>query len=72
MFDDKGNVIGITNAYLPGTENVNYAIKTSYLIDLIETLPSSIKMQNVNMLSNKPLPTQVKTLQNFIYIIEIK
>ena len=38
MFDKKGNVIGIVVAGVPGAENVGYAIKTSYLKILLESV----------------------------------
>jgi S1-C subfamily serine protease len=38
MFDKKGNVIGIVVAGIPGAENVGYAIKTSYLKILLESV----------------------------------
>ena len=34
MFDSKGNIVGIVNAGVPGADNVGYAIKTSYLMNL--------------------------------------
>src|SRR5690606_15703896 len=46
LFDSKGNLVGITSSALNkeyfNTENVNYAIKTSYLKNLIDVLPETI------------------------------
>lgn len=72
LFDSKGNLIGVVNAKLTIAENASYAIKTSYLLSLIESLSSVPKLQNVNILANKPLTEQVKTVKNFIYIIDVK
>ena len=50
LFNKDGNIIGITSARLNsqavGTqvENVNYAIKSSYLLNLYNMLPNSIKI----------------------------
>ena len=72
MFDSKGNLMGVVNAKLTGAENASYAIKTSYLLNLIETLDKVPKLQNVSALAGKPLTEQVKAVKNFTYIIEVK
>lgn len=71
LFDNKGNVIGIINAKLIGAENASYAIKSSYLINLIDLMPTPPKLQTINSVSSKPLTEQVKLLKKFTYIIEI-
>ncbi len=70
LFDDKGNLIGIVNAKHLGAENVSYAIKTPYLINLLNTLATPLKLQTVSVLSGKSLSEQVKIIRNFTYIIE--
>ena len=49
LFDTKGNLVGITSSCLNRdyfkSENVNYAIKSSYLKALVEALPYTIKLQ---------------------------
>ncbi len=70
MFDDNGNLIGIINAKHLDAENVSYAIKTTYLKNLIESLPTTPKLNTVNSLSLKSLPEKVKAVKNFTYIIE--
>lgn len=55
LFDNKGNLIGIVNAKHKGAENVGYAIKTSYLKNLIESsIPTSILPSN-NQIAGLPL-----------------
>jgi len=71
LFDDKGNLIGIINAKHLGAENVSYAIKTSYLLNLIEIMPTPPKLQTISTVAGKPLTEQVKILKKFTYIIEI-
>ena len=71
MFDSKGNLIGVINAKLVGAENASYAIKTSYLLNLVETLSNVPKLQSVSSIGNKPLSDQVKVLKKFTYIIEV-
>ncbi|MDI9357362.1 MAG: trypsin-like peptidase domain-containing protein [Phycisphaerales bacterium] len=71
LFDDNGNIIGTVNAHHASAENVSYAIKTSYLINLINSIPISPKLQTINILVGKPLTEQVKVLKKFVYIIEV-
>jgi S1-C subfamily serine protease len=71
LFDDKGNIIGIINAKHNGAENASYAIKASYLINLIDLMPTPPKLQTINTVTGKPLTEQVKILKKFTYIIEI-
>lgn len=71
LFDDKGSVIGIINAKHTGAENVSYAIKASYLMNLIDLIPTPPKLQTISTVSGKPLTEQVKILKKFTYIIEV-
>lgn len=71
LFDDKGNIIGVINAKHRGAENVSYAIKSPYLLNLIDLLPTPPKLQTICAVTMKPLTEQVKILKKFTYIIEI-
>jgi hypothetical protein len=71
LFDNKGNLIGIVNAKLKGAENASYAIKSSYLLSLINLLDHSLKLQSKNLLEKRPFTEQVKIIKNFTYIIEV-
>jgi S1-C subfamily serine protease len=71
MFDNKGNLVGIVNAKHRGAENASYAVKSSYLLTLIDQLPSTPTLQTVNQLTAKPLTEQVKIAKRFTYIIEV-
>lgn len=70
LFDNLGNLIGIINAKHGGAENASYAVKSSYLTNLIDLLPSPPKPQTVNSLSGKTLTQQVELAKKFVYIIE--
>jgi S1-C subfamily serine protease len=70
LFDSQGNLIGIINAKHGGAENASYAVKTSYLTNLIDLLPSPPKLQTVNSLTGKTLTQQVELVKKFVYIIE--
>lgn len=69
MFDDKGNIIGIVNAGVPGAENVGYAIKTSYLKTLIENITTTNILPNNNQISTLTLPQKVAKVRDFVFFI---
>ena len=69
MFDDKGNVIGIVNAGIPGAENVGYAIKTSYLKNLVENVTSNNILPNNNQIESMSLPQKVAKVRDFVFFI---
>ena len=69
LFDNKGNLIGIVNAKHKGAENVGYAIKTSYLRNLIESSTSSSILPNNNQIAGLPLTGKVKSLKNYVFMI---
>ena len=78
LFDLNGDIVGITssgfNRELNITENVNYAIKSSYLISLMDLLP--IEPEILNIKNNKPLnddmPKLIKKRTNYVVFIEIR
>lgn len=76
LFNKEGNIIGITSAKLNekavGTqiENVNYAIKSSYLLNLYNMLPNSTKLSSTSEVSARELQEQVKVLKNYVCLIK--
>jgi S1-C subfamily serine protease len=70
LFDANGNVIGIINAKLTIAENASYAVKASYLMNLIELLNEPPNLTKFNALKDKSLASQVKIVNKFVYIIE--
>ncbi len=77
LFNKEGNVIGITSARLNGEavgiqiENVNYAIKSSYLLNLYNMLPNSTKLSTTSIVATKELQEQVKILKNYVCLIKV-
>ena len=69
LFDRKGNLIGIVNAKHKDAENVGYAIKTSYLKNLIESSTSTSILPNNNQVVGQPLTEKVKKLENYVFMI---
>lgn len=70
MFNEKGNLTGIVCAKHNEAENVSYAIKTSYLKNLLETSATLDIVPKINSLTGKPLKDQVKTYKNFVFLIK--
>ena len=72
MFDKNGNVVGVVNAGIPGAENVGYAIKTSYLCNLINSSVSNAIIPRNNTISAMSLSEKVKVLRNYTFYIKCK
>ena len=71
LFDKNGNLIGITNAGISAAQNVGYAIKSSYLCNLIESAPISIPIPEQNQLTGMDLTEQIKLLSKYVVYIRI-
>ena len=69
LFDNKGNLVGIVSAKHTGAENVGYAIKTSYLRNLIESSISTNILPTSTQTATLPLTEKVKSLKNFVFMI---
>jgi len=70
LFDSDGNVIGVIRAKHTDAENVNYAIKVSYLYSLVNSTGLGIKMSDNNKVKTKSLSQTVKKVKPFVYLIE--
>ncbi len=71
LFDKKGHLVGITNAGISSADNIGYAIKSSYLINLIDSAPVNISLPKGVDISGKDLPSLIKLYSPFIAIIKI-
>tara|TARA_Y100000588_G_scaffold384461_1_gene475790 strand:- start:645 stop:1346 length:702 start_codon:yes stop_codon:yes gene_type:complete len=74
LFDTKGNLIGINVSKIVDDDvsGVFYAVKTSYLIQLIDAIPQSIKIPESNSLAGKSLPEQIKILSDYVVLIKFR
>lgn len=70
LFDKNGTLIGIVNAKYTGAENVGYAIKMSYLRNLIESYTTEPLMPASDSLSSLTRSEQIKILKNYVFFIE--
>lgn len=73
LFDNTGNLIGITSAGLDKriADNVGYAIKSSYVLNLIDSAPINIRIPNNNNAKAKNLPDLIKALKPFVVLLKI-
>ena len=71
-FDNNGNLVGIINSKHRGAENVSYAIKSSYLQNLVESSDVSGLLPQNNTISSYALQGKVKSVKNFVYYIRCK
>jgi S1-C subfamily serine protease len=77
LFDGNGNVVGITSAKLnekavgTSVENVNYAIKSTYLSNLCNMLPERFDLTPKSGLQGKSLEEQIKVLKNYVCLVKV-
>jgi S1-C subfamily serine protease len=70
VFDLNGNVVGIVCAHHTYAENVSYAIKTSYLLDLLSSRDSYIDKQPTSInAGHKTLPELIEQSKPFVFHI---
>lgn len=74
LFDFDGNLIGINSAKIRAdvADNVSYAIKSSYLKNLIDVLPSTLSLPNDKTIMNKTLTEKIKIISDYVVLIRIK
>jgi S1-C subfamily serine protease len=72
LFDKNGELAGIMVATVQNTDNVSYAIKLSYLLNLIDVLPEKIQIPNNQSLKNVSLENQIKNLSKNVVLIKCK
>jgi len=72
LFDYDGNIIGVVSAKIMAADNVSYAIKSSYLKNLLDVLPENIDIPNDQTLSSMSLTDKIKLLSDYVVLIKIK
>lgn len=72
LFSNRGELIGIVNAKVSGTDNVSYAVKLSYLINNLEILNEKIETPSHRFDPNTPLEEVIKTVSPYVAIIKVK
>ena len=72
LFDSQGNIIGIVNARIPGAENVGYAIKTTYLYNLVENVVATTNIPQTSQVKGSSLAEIVRSVKNCVFYIKCK
>lgn len=70
LFDNQGNIVGIVNAGIPGAENVGYAIKTSYLYNLVGSAIPTSNIPQTNHVYGTSLADKVRAVKNCVFYIK--
>lgn len=70
LFDNDGDVIGIICSKHTDAENVNYAVKVSYLISLCNSQDIDIKHVKGNSGKSQSLSKKAKKVKPFVYLVE--
>lgn len=73
LFDKNGNLVGITSAGIDKSvaENVGYAIKTPYVMNIIDSAPISIRIPQGKELPKDNLPELIKILKPYVVYLKI-
>jgi serine protease Do len=76
LLDEKGNVIGIISGKQTETEGTAFAVKSSCLISILESLEKdslkgSLELPRKNQLANLNRVKQIKTLEDFVVVIKV-
>ena len=73
LFDKNGNLVGITNAGIDKSvaENVGYAIKSNYVLNIIDSAPINIPIPKGNPLPKEDLPSLIKILKPYVVYLKI-
>jgi hypothetical protein len=71
LFDYSGNLIGLTSSVIPSGENVGYAIKISYLNNLIDLIPNFPTLSSTTTTTNLSFTQKIKILSNYTVMIRV-
>jgi S1-C subfamily serine protease len=72
LFDYDGNLIGVISSKIMQAENVSYAIKSSYLMNLLDVMPEIIVNSNEEGAQNQELTEKIKLFSDFVVLIKVK
>ncbi|MBF9252104.1 serine protease [Pontibacter sp. 172403-2] len=76
LFDDKGNLIGVISGKQAGQEGAAFAIKSAYLMQMVEELPETTSLAPMslpknNTLAGNPRPQQLKKLKDYVFVVKV-
>jgi S1-C subfamily serine protease len=76
LLDDKGNLIGVISGKQAGQEGAAFAIKSAYLLQLIDELAMTGQVDPItrpknSSISNQSRPQQLKKLKDFVFVVKV-
>ena len=76
VLDDKGNIIGVINGKQAGQEGAAFAVKSSYLLQMIGEMEQSnaaspVTMPQHNALSGSSRTQQLKKLKDYVFVVKV-
>ncbi len=76
LLDNKGNIVGITDAKQSQSEGAHYAIKSKYLLDAIDNIPEDslskkITLNKKNALAGLSGENKVDKVRKFTFMVKI-
>lgn len=76
VFDNRGNIIGIINSKQKETDGAAFAIKSNYLLKVLEAIPEDslnkkIVLNKKNSLTNLNRTEQLKKVQEYIFMVKV-
>ncbi|WP_018479794.1 S1 family peptidase [Pontibacter roseus] len=76
LLDDKGNVIGVINGKQAGQEGAAFAVKSSYLLQMVTEMQQSTATAPVSIPANNTLlgssrTQQLKKLQDYVFVVKV-
>lgn len=74
LLDDKGNLIGIITGKNTAVEGAAFAIKSRYLLQMIDSIPADsepVLLPSKNYVKELKRPDQIKQLQQLIFNVKV-
>ncbi|MBF8964024.1 trypsin-like peptidase domain-containing protein [Pontibacter sp. FD36] len=76
LLDDKGNIIGVINGKQAGQEGAAFAVKSSYLLQMVNEMKEreaglAVSLPQQNNLNGTSRTQQLKKLQDYIFVVKV-
>jgi S1-C subfamily serine protease len=76
LLDDKGNLIGVISGKQAGQEGAAFAVKSAYLLQIVNELPqtdttNTISLPKNNTLLGQNIPQQLKKLKDYVFVVKV-
>jgi len=72
LFDANGQLVGVMNAKFKQGDNVSYAIKSNYLLNLIDLINEKANMPTYNFPAKTSTELMVKNISPMVVLIKVK